>query len=62
MKLLKHLLFLILLLTPLMMAAWPNYYTLATPNFEVYFRKGWETEARNILQTLEYSRPYVERL
>ena len=62
MKLLKTLFLLGLCLLPPALAAWPNYYTLSTDNFEVYYRKGWATEAMNALQALEYSRPYVEEL
>ena len=51
-----------LLSLPLLLTAWANYSTVSTPSFEVYFRKGWEIEARNILQALEYSRPYVQKL
>jgi len=61
-KLLKTLFLLGLCLLPPALAAWPNYYTLSTDNFEVYYRKGWATEAMNALQALEYSRPYVEEL
>ena len=62
MKLLKTLFLLGLCLLPPALGAWPNYYTLSTDNFEVYYRKGWATEAMNALQALEYSRPYVEEL
>lgn len=62
MKALKTALILLLALLPLLLPAWPNYYTLSTANFQVYYRKGWSTEAMNLLQALEYSRPYVEGL
>lgn len=52
----------LLFVMPLALGAWPNYGTVSTPNFEVYYRRGWETEARNVLQALEYSRTYVEKL
>ncbi|MBW6513279.1 MAG: hypothetical protein K0B87_00765 [Candidatus Syntrophosphaera sp.] len=58
----KQTLALLMVMAPLLLSAWANYTTLSTPDFEVYFRKGWETEAKNILQALEFSRPYVESL
>jgi hypothetical protein len=53
---------LLLVLFPALLAAWPSYQSISTPNFEVYYRSGWETEALNVLQAMEYSRPYVEDL
>ena len=51
-----------LMAIPALLSAWPNYSTVGTPNFDVYYRNGWEVEAQNILQALEFSRPYVESL
>ncbi len=53
---------LLLIMLPAFLTAWPNYESMSTPNFEVYYRPGWETEALNVLQAMEYSRPYVEKL
>lgn len=53
---------LMLLALPALLGAWANYQTVSTDNFVVFFRDGWESEARNALQALEYSRPYVEKL
>ena len=53
---------LVMILFPALLAAWPNYYTLSTDNFQVYYRKGWSTEALNLLQALEYGKPYVDGL
>ncbi len=53
---------LLIIILPTLLPGWMNYSSLQTANFEVFFRKGWETEALNLLQTMEYSRPYVEKL
>ncbi|MEF3694443.1 MAG: hypothetical protein V3576_03750, partial [Candidatus Cloacimonadota bacterium] len=52
----------ILILAPLSLTAWANYKSVSTPNFEVYYRDGWEAEALEVLQTMEFYRPYVEEL
>jgi hypothetical protein len=56
-------LFISLLLTlPYLLFAWSSYESLSTPYFKVFYRPGWEDEALNLLQTMEYSRPFVEDL
>ena len=56
-------LFISLLLTlPYLIFAWSGYESLSTPYFKVFYRPGWEDEALNLLQTMEYSRPFVEDL
>ena len=62
MKLHKTFVILALCALPHFLGAWANYKTVSTPNFEVYYRDSWKTEAENALQALEYSRPYVEKL
>jgi hypothetical protein len=61
-KTLKPVVLLLIFVAPALLCAWANYKTVGTPNFEVYYRQGWQTEAENILQALEYSRPYVQKL
>jgi hypothetical protein len=61
-KLIKTLMVWILGALPLLLSAWANYSVVSTPSFDVYYRDGWKTEAENVLQALEYSRPYVEKL
>lgn len=52
----------LMLLLPISLCAWTNYKSVSTPGFAVYYRDGWETEALNVLQVMEYYRPYVEKL
>ena len=59
---LRFLLLPLLVLLPLALTAWANYRSVATPNFQVYYQNGWEEEALEVLQTMEYYRPYVEEL
>ena len=58
----KHFLALIFLVLPLLLSAWANYESISNPYFKIFYRKGWETAALNLLQTMEYHRPYVEKL
>ncbi|MGB4309274.1 MAG: hypothetical protein WBI94_03210, partial [Candidatus Cloacimonadaceae bacterium] len=58
----KHFLALIFLVLPLLLPAWANYESISNPYFKIFYRKGWETAALNLLQTMEYHRPYVEKL
>ncbi len=51
-----------LLVLPLFLQAWVNYENISTPYFKIFYRKGWESAALNLLQTMEYYRPYVEEL
>jgi hypothetical protein len=53
---------LVLLFIPLLLPGWTNYNSLKTASFEVFYRQGWEEEAYNLLQSMEYCRPYVEKL
>lgn len=62
MKQANKLILLLMALLPTLLAAWPSYQSMSTPGFEVFYRPGWETEALNVLQAMEYSRPYVEKL
>ncbi len=52
----------VIILIPLGIFALADYKTVATDNFTVYYRDGWEVEALKILQVMEDSRPYVEEL
>ena len=58
----KHFLVLIILFLPLLLPAWISYESISNPYFKIFYRKGWESAALNLLQTMEYYRPYVERL
>ncbi len=58
----KHFLVLITLFLPLLLPAWISYESISNPYFKIFYRKGWESAALNLLQTMEYYRPYVERL
>lgn len=58
----KHFLALIILILPMLLSAWANYESISNPYFKIFYRKGWESSALNLLQTMEYYRPYVEKL
>lgn len=47
---------------PTAVLAWSNWNTLSTPYFKVFYQPGMESDAYNVLQTLEHYRPYVEKL
>ncbi|MCB5229140.1 MAG: hypothetical protein LHW44_03590 [Candidatus Cloacimonetes bacterium] len=58
-----YIIFLIILfLIPTHGMALAMYESISTPSFKIYYRAGWETEALNLLQAMEYCRPYVEDL
>ncbi len=42
--------------------AWSDWLTLKTEHFTVFYQPGHESEARRVLETLEYYRPQVETL
>lgn len=58
----KHFLVLIILILPMLLPAWVSYESISNPYFKIFYRKGWESAALNLLQTMEYYRPYVEEL
>ncbi len=49
-------------LIPLSGFALADYQSLETPNFKVWYRDGWEADALNVLNTMEFYKPYVEDL
>ncbi len=62
MKALSRLLIILLGLLPLRVHALVNWHTLHNNNFKVFYQTGMENEAMSAIQTLEYYRPYVEKL
>lgn len=62
MKAFTTLLVLVLGIIPLNSYALANWHTLYNNNFKVFYQTGMESEAMSAIQTLEYYRPYVEKL
>lgn len=62
MRKIKIIIILLISLTPVLLPAWTNWQTLKTRNFSIFYQPGWDTEAINVLQTMEYYRPYAESL
>lgn len=54
--------FAVIFAIPVVLNAWPSYKSLSTPYFRVFYRPGWESQALNLLQTMEQNRPFVEEL
>lgn len=52
----------LLLLIPLTGFALADYQSVETSNFRVWYRNGWEKDALNVLNTMEFYKPYVEDL
>ncbi len=52
----------VLLFTSSAAFAWSDWLTLKTEHFTVFYKPEHETEARQVLETLEYYRPQVETL
>lgn len=49
-------------IVPQSASGFTSWKTLVTDSFIIYYPKGYELQAYNALQTLEYHRPYVEEL
>ncbi len=58
----KKLLISFILLIPSIIFAFSGWKNLATENFTVFYPDGMESEAWNVIQSLEYHRPFVENL
>lgn len=52
----------VLLFTSSAAFAWSDWLTLKTEHFTVFYKPGHDTEARQVLETMEYYRPQVETL
>lgn len=58
----RYILLIFILILPMFLQAWVSYENISNPYFKIFYRKGWDSAALNLLQTMEYYRPYVEEL
>ncbi len=52
----------IILSVPAIMFAWADWQSVSNQHFKIYFKKGWDEEARQAMKTMEYYRPGLEKL
>jgi hypothetical protein len=52
----------LLICLPVMLLAWADWKSVSTKHFRIYYKDKWETEAVEVLKTLEYYSPYLEKL
>jgi hypothetical protein len=56
--------FILLLITALpgLVFAWADWKAVSNQHFRIYYKDRWESEAIEVLRTMEYYRPYLEEL